>query len=111
MLTRIFAQLINNGVRLLLSTHSDYIIRELNNLMILSKKYPAIQQVAQEYGYHDDEAISPQDVDAHLFSYTSKTKVNVKKLAVTSAGFEVEPINDVIDKLNQRSEALSYYLR
>lgn len=110
-LTRIFAKLINNGFRLLISTHSDYIIRELNNLIMLSEKHPTIQKVAQEYGYKDNEAISPNDVDAHLFSYTSKTKVGVKKLEVTDAGFEIETINEVINNLNQRSEELYYYLK
>jgi len=35
-LTRLFARLINNGFRLLISTHSDYVIREINNLIMLS---------------------------------------------------------------------------
>ncbi|MEI6143900.1 MAG: AAA family ATPase, partial [Mariniphaga sp.] len=35
-LARIFARLINNGLRLIISTHSDYIVREFNNLIMVS---------------------------------------------------------------------------
>ena len=110
-LTRIFAKLINNGFRLLISTHSDYIIRELNNLIMLSEDNDTIKDLAKEYGYGMDEKITPKDVDAHLFAYTSKTKVNVEKLEVGDTGFEIDSINEVINNLNQRSEELYYYLK
>ena len=57
------------------------------------------------------EKITPKDVDAHLFAYTSKTKVNVEKLEVGDTGFEIDSINEVINNLNQRSEELYYYLK
>ncbi|MBP5681682.1 MAG: ATP-binding protein, partial [Bacteroidales bacterium] len=36
LLARIFAQMVNMGIKLVISTHSDYIIREFNNLIMLS---------------------------------------------------------------------------
>lgn len=34
LIARIFARLVNKGLRLVVSTHSDYIVRELNNLVM-----------------------------------------------------------------------------
>ncbi len=110
-LVKIFAKLINNGFRLLISTHSDYIIRELNNLIMLSDDNKTIKKLAKEYGYAEDEKILPNDVGAFLFTYTSKTKVNVKQLLVNDTGFEIDTINNVINELNERSQELFYYLR
>ena len=35
-INKIIAKLINKGFRFIISTHSDYIIREFNNLVMLS---------------------------------------------------------------------------
>lgn len=110
-LARIFAKLINKDFRLLISTHSDYIIRELNNLIMISEDTETIKAIAKEHGYAEDEKISPDDVGAYLFKYTTKTKVKVEQIPVTQTGFEVETINDAINELNQRSQELYYYLK
>jgi predicted ATPase len=110
LIARIFARLINKGIRLLVSTHSDYILRELNNLIMLSEiEKPS--ELIKEYGYKSDELLKKDDVGAYFFDYAGKSKVNVKSLPITEEGFEVETINREIDKLNQRSQELYYYLK
>ncbi len=110
LLTRVFARLINKGFRLLISTHSDYILRELNNLIMLSENSKSIETTAKEFGYTKDEKINSSDVGAYLFKF-KKQKVNVIELTVNQDGFDVETIDEVIDKLNQRSQELYYYLK
>ncbi len=113
LLARVFAKLINKGLRLLINTHSDYIIRELNNLIMLSSDKPALQQKAKELGYKDDEKINPNDVGAYLFNYNTDNncKVEVVSLPVDDTGFSVSTIDKTISALNEVSEELFYQLK
>lgn len=110
-LTRIFARLINSGFRLLISTHSDYIIREINNLIMLSSKKDSIIKLRENLGYKENENIPYSEVNAYYFAYKTKNIVSVKPLSVTEEGFEVPSIDDTIDKLNNTSEELFYALK
>lgn len=108
-LTRIFAKLLNNGFRLLISTHSDYIIRELNNLIMLSNSFNKLNY--EKFGYKKDECINYNDVNAYLFNHKVKGKVIVKKILVSETGFDVETIDNAIRSLNEISEELYYTMR
>ena len=81
-LTRIFARLANKGFRLLISTHSDYIVRELNNLLILSRKdKPSVMKNAEEFDYKEDEYINQEDLGVYSFKFKnsndSKITINI----------------------------------
>lgn len=110
-LTRIFAKLINKGFRILISTHSDYVIREINNLIMLSG-IKNNQKIIKELGYSDDELINSSDVGAYLFKYpnSSSTKTIVKELEVSYEGFDVDSIDETINKLNNRSMMLYQFI-
>lgn len=109
-LTRILARMVNKGFRLLISTHSDYIIRELNNLILISDESPAVQKMAQELNYDTGkEAIKPEDVGAYRFHYTSPKaeKVTVDEIKVEKDGIEVIAMDDVTAKQSTVSGMLS----
>lgn len=111
-LTRIFARLLNRGFRLLISTHSDYVIRELNNLIMLSSLQNTLKQKACEIGgYRADEHIASSDVSAYLFNHQKRGKVVVKPIPVSEAGFDVLTIDEAINKLNSVSEGLYYMMK
>ena len=111
LMTRIFARMINAGLRLVISTHSDYIIREINNLIMLSKAPVSMAETLTKWGYQKEMAIEYQDVGAYLFSYGKDNKVEVSPIEVTEAGFEVSSIDATISQLNETSQALYYELR
>ncbi|KAA6339033.1 hypothetical protein EZS27_013001 [termite gut metagenome] len=109
LLARILAKMVNAGIRLLISTHSDYIVRELNNMIMLSSK--AIDK--KEFGYEDDEYLNPEDVGAYLFNFNKENpnRVVVENLPVEEDGFEVETMDAAIASLNERSMNLYYKLK
>ncbi|KAA6322985.1 hypothetical protein EZS27_027531 [termite gut metagenome] len=113
LLARIFARLINSGIRLLISTHSDYIIKELNNLIMLSSDKKEIKAKAQELNYRDKEKINPNEVGAYLFNYNTDDNrhVDVISLPVDESGFEIKTIDEAIKNLNEASEELFYSLK
>uniref|UniRef100_UPI00404AE711 AAA family ATPase n=1 Tax=Gelidibacter sp. TaxID=2018083 RepID=UPI00404AE711 len=112
-LTRIFAKLINKGFRLLISTHSDYIIREINNLIMASSDNEATKKVAEKFGYTQDVKLDSNSISAYLFNYKNKSSRNVtiSPIKVSNTGFDVETIDKTIDELNDTSEELFYSIK
>lgn len=109
-LTRIFARLANKGFRLLISTHSDYIVRELNNLLILSRKdNTSVMKNAEEFGYKNDEYINQEDLGVYAFKFDNK--VNIEQIPVTETGFNIEAMDLAIDKQSDISERLYYSVK
>ena len=111
LMARVFARMANAGLRLVISTHSDYIVRELNNLIMLSGVSEDRSGKLKEWGYTPDMKLSPDDVGAYLFDYGKNNRVNMKPIEVTDSGFEVRTIDEAIAKLNEVSQTLYYKLR
>lgn len=99
---RIIGKMVNKGFKVIVNTHSDYIIKELNNLIMLSGK----PKHREEYNYSTNEILKPEQVDAILFRYDNKRRGETLK--VTEAGFEVDTIDEVINQLNSRSQSLYF---
>ena len=111
LMTRIFARMVNAGLRLVISTHSDYIIREINNLIMMGGATASLADKLAEWNYQPEMAIDYQMVGAYLFNYGNANKVTVMPIEVTDSGFEVSTIDATISQLNDISEALYYELR
>ena len=63
---RLFARLVNLGIKVFVTTHSDYIIKELNTLIMLKHDRPHLKRVAKENGYRDDELIRSDQVKVYM---------------------------------------------
>jgi ABC-type multidrug transport system ATPase subunit len=100
-IARIISKIVNKGFKVLISTHSDYIIRELNNLMMLNNS----PKLAKEYEYQDDVLLDYKRVGAILFHYETRKTAN---LEITNTGLEVETIDKVINELNDKSQELLF---
>lgn len=120
LLTRIFAHLIKKGLRLIISTHSDYIIRELNNLIIVGQSdergNEEVKKIATEKGYKPEEGINPQDIGAYMFNYKI-TKFSISKKTIVTPikidknGFDVSTINESITIQNEIADELAYAIK
>lgn len=114
-LTKLFARLINKGFRLLISTHSDYVVRELNNLIMLSSDKPEIESLKNGYGYSKEEYIKKEDIAVHYFNYPLKSRSNkqvtVESLEIDDSGFEIPSVDVTIEQQNKIAEELFYTLK
>ncbi len=112
-LAKVFARLVNKGLRLVISTHSDYIIREFNNLIMISSDNPNLSSVKEKFMYRDDEFLKIKDVGAYMFNYKNdKAKqTDVKAIKIDQYGFEVSTLDETIEDLNKRSDELYYTLK
>ena len=65
-IARLFARLANIGVKVFITTHSDYIIKELNTLIMLNHDKPHLKRIAAENGYQDGELINADQVKGYV---------------------------------------------
>lgn len=63
---RLFARLVNLGVKVFITTHSDYIIKELNTLIMLNHDKPHLKALAEREGYRLEELLSSEKVQVYI---------------------------------------------
>ncbi|MCA2643645.1 MULTISPECIES: AAA family ATPase [unclassified Microcystis] len=65
-IAKLFARLINIGIKVFITTHSDYIIKEINTLIMLNQEKPHLKQIAAEEGYRQEELLSADQVKVYI---------------------------------------------
>lgn len=103
--TRILAKAVNRGLRIMMSTHSDYVIREINNLVMLGQDSDKARALAQELGYQSEQTLRRDQIGAYLVNDGTCRRLDVNK-----TGFETKTIEDEIHKLNQDSQTIYFRL-
>lgn len=104
-MARLIVEWVNAGFKVLISTHSNYILRELNNMILLSEKPKSKQSAAlrKKYGYEKEHLISKDNVGVHFFN-----DGKVAQIPVTDDGFEIKTIEEAVFDLNERSEEIFF---
>jgi predicted ATPase len=71
LLAKYLVRLIRKGVNLVLTTHSEFLLEQLNNFILLSR-IPADGR-ASKYEYGKDDFLAHDEVAAYAFSYDSQS--------------------------------------
>ena len=101
LLARIFAKMINAGIHMIVATHSDYIIREINTMLMLS----SIKENPSKYGYTEDEVLKKEQINPYNLMHDEKLgKVVSKPIEITNTGFDVNLIDEVIAMQNEKAQ-------
>jgi len=91
--------LANTGAKVLLTTHSDYILNEINNCIKLNS-------LEKENKFK----ILKEDVSAYLFkneeAKTTATKLKIDKFGISNDNFD-EALDELLDKSNELNEKIS----
>jgi hypothetical protein len=98
MIARLLAKAVNRGFRVMISTHSDYVLRELNNLIMLSR---VPEGEREGLGFEPAWALAPEKVGVYLFDGGIAQPVPVEE-----TGFSVKTIDEVTNKLNADTQRL-----
>jgi len=110
-IARLFARLVNIGIKVFITTHSDYIIKELNTLIMLHNDSQHIKDIAKNEGYSSKEIIKPEKFKVYI-AEKSLVKVpgNQKRTTcqtLTTAnidsimGIEAKSFDKTIDTMNR----------
>ncbi|MEI6140018.1 MAG: hypothetical protein WCP85_12185, partial [Mariniphaga sp.] len=96
--------------------HSDYIVREFNNLIMVSSDNPRMKEVAKKFNYQADEFLNKNDVGTYFFDYkrTAKREANqviVREIEIDESGFDVPSVDSTINTQNEIAQGLYYTLK
>lgn len=109
-LARLFSELVNVGIKVFITTHSDYIIKELNTLIMLYADRQELAELAIREGYRDTELLDPEKVKAYMADYAMvntglKRKIKCQTLVESTIdprlGIEVPSFDSTIDEMNR----------
>ncbi|MBT9097831.1 AAA family ATPase [Methylovulum psychrotolerans] len=103
---RVLAQLVNAGLKVIVSTHSDYFVRELNNLLMLNNKFVGSAELQKKYGYQDNELLDSKKVSAYLFD-----KKTITPMVLDDEGIIADTFDEVINALNQSSNKIYFAMQ
>ncbi|MEZ5671265.1 MAG: ATP-binding protein [Thiotrichaceae bacterium] len=65
-IARLFARLANLGIKIFITTHSDYIVKELNTLIMLNHDKPHLKRIAEQEGYQTEELLAADKVKVYI---------------------------------------------
>lgn len=113
---RLFARLANLGIKVFITTHSDYIIKELNTLIMLNNDKPYLKRIAEKEDYRADELLSPSKVKVYIAESASvkrdgsrrKTKCQTLIPADIDPelGIEARSFDQTIETMNRIQEEI-----
>lgn len=101
-LARIVAHFIRAGVRVLLTTHSDYLLKEINNLIMLNGDFKNKDSVMKSLGYTEADSIDPNLIRAYIAENQSLTPCVIDQL-----GIDFPLFDEVITSINHAANELS----
>ena len=103
-IARLLARLVNAGLRVVISTHSDYIVREFNSLLMLSQDNGELRD---RHRYSEDEVLQVEQVSACLFDRQSITPFEISP----EDGIYATTFDTVIEDLNRVNDDIHYSLQ
>ncbi|MGD1903767.1 MAG: AAA family ATPase [Geitlerinemataceae cyanobacterium] len=115
-LARLFARLIRVGIKVFITTHSDYIIKELNTLIMLNQDSESIKNIREKEDYRDDELISSDSVKVYI-TEKSLTKIPGRQKRLTcqtlvpakvspELGIDARSFDSTIEDMNRIQESI-----
>ena len=102
-LAKHLVKLVNRGLPVWITTHSDTMFQQFNNLIGSTEK--RIRKL-KNLSYQDDEMIKPDDIKAYQFNIADDGKTDVVSLKLTDDGFSASNFNHTLWNLSKESMSL-----
>lgn len=103
-LARLLARAVKAGLKVVVTTHSDYLVKEINNLVMLHNLKD--RDVSKRLSYKNDETIDPVSIRAYISKNGSLSKCEVNDFGIYMPNFDnvIDVINKVSNELTSRVE-------
>lgn len=92
-LAKLFTRLTKCGLKLLMTTHSDYLIKELNNLIILKNEFERKSELMEEYKYSEEDILESDQVRVYIAENNTLNPAKITQLGIEVPTFDDEIIN------------------
>jgi len=113
---RLFSRLVNIGIKVFITTHSDYIIKELNTLIMLNQQDERIRKLAKREKYKESELLDHKKVKVFMAEESTilldgaqrKTKCQTLVPADINDkyGIEAKCFDETIEDMNRIQEEI-----
>lgn len=113
---RLLARLVNNGVKAFITTHSDYILRELNTLIMMNNRGNRTASIRDQYGYSERDTLDagklkvyearPELIELPKFSKRVRRQTLVELPLSQEFGIEADVFDVEIDEMNEIQDRL-----
>lgn len=97
-MARLIISMMNRGIPVWITTHSDTILQHINN-MIKLKNHARSSELQQEYAYNKNDLLSRDDVQMYQFVAEDNGKTKLISLEATKYGFVVPTFNNALEKI------------
>ena len=103
-MARLIGRCVNNGLKVLITTHSDYLIKEFNNLIMLDNDFPGKEKFLEKHAdeYNENDRLKGSSVAAYICEKGSLTRCEVDRLGLNMPNFD-----RTIDRINAISNELA----
>ena len=105
-MARLFVRLIKAGIKVFITTHSDYIIKELNNLIILGNEFEERDKIMKKYKYTETDVLDPASVKVYIAENQTLTPAPIDNLGIAVKSFdrEIEEMRNMFDDMTETME-------
>jgi hypothetical protein len=108
--------LVNHGIKVFITTHSDYIIKELNTLILLNNGGERLQALAEREGYRSAEFLSSDKLSVYIAKEAlisidgqrrkSRCHTLVKAEVTSENGIAIESFDSTIEDMGRIQEEI-----
>jgi hypothetical protein len=101
-MARLFAKLIKAGIKVFVTTHSDYLIKELNNLIILGYEFEGKAKIMKKYGYIEEDVLDRTRVKVYIAEKNTLTPAPINEVGIEVDSFdrEIREMSDMFDDMS-----------
>lgn len=109
---RLLARLVNIGIKVLITTHSDYMIREFNTLIMLNQDKPHLEKVMADEGYKPEELLAVDKIKAYVAGAVTPKNRKTPYYTLTpievapDSGMEISSFETTLDTMNRIQESI-----
>jgi predicted ATPase len=105
-MARLFVQLIKVGIKVLVTTHSDYLVKELNNLIILGNEFEDRKKIMRKYGYTEEDVLEPTKIKVYIADKQTLVSAPINEMGITVSSFddEIHEMSDMFDDMTMTME-------
>jgi len=116
-MARILSKLVNAGIKIFITTHSDYILKEFNTLIMLKNHTSVAKRIMDTYHYQENELLDINKVKAYIAQKdlimvdgaSRKQRHNTFVPAIIDEnGIEISDFDDTINEMNKIQEEILF---
>lgn len=102
-IARLLARLTHVGIKVFITTHSDYIIKELNTLIMLNQDKPHLKRIQEQEGYITDELMAYDKVKVYIAEKDpKKNQFTLTPAEITpESGINARSFDPTIEDMNR----------